>query len=116
MRAVAVVLGLSALVAAAGCERRVAGGSTDGARVFAEACARCHGPNGKPAEAEVIRLGVKDLTLPELQERLSDGDIANQIHHGSKNQNMPSFAGVLTDAQVAAVIAHVRPLLAAAGP
>jgi mono/diheme cytochrome c family protein len=102
--------------AAIGCERKIAGGRSDGAAVFKEACSRCHGEQGVPDRGQVVRLGVKNLTEPELHTRLSDADIANQIREGSKNQNMPSFAGVLEDAQIDAVITHVRTLRRDGGP
>ena len=92
------------------CDRTVAGGRADGAQVFAAACARCHGPGGQPDPGMVAKLGVKDLTSPELQARLSDADIRTQIVRGSKNKQMPSFDGALTDAQLEAVIEHVRKL------
>src|SRR5688500_10008325 len=53
---------LFALFATSGCEQKVAGGSTNGAAVFQSVCAACHGATGKPSEANVARLGVKDLT------------------------------------------------------
>lgn len=99
---------LVAFAVVAGCDRKIAGGVADGKAVFSEVCARCHGPLGVPTRVDVARLGVKDLTEPEVQDRLSDADIRGQIIHGSKNQQMPSFAGALTEEQVAAVIAHVR--------
>ncbi len=101
---------LLCLALAGGCERKIAGGAADGQAIFSEACARCHGRAGVPTEADVVRLGVKDLSQPELQDRMSDADIYDRIRHGSENQRMPSFAGALTDEQIAAVIAHVRTL------
>jgi cytochrome c6 len=101
-----------AALCAGGCGSRVADGTADGAAVYAEACARCHGPSGVPDQGQVIRLGVKNLTRVELQERLSDDDIAQQIVNGSQNQQMPAFAGVLSDAQVRAVVRYVRTLRA----
>jgi mono/diheme cytochrome c family protein len=96
-----------------GCNSSVADGEANGAKVFAGACARCHGPNGRPDPGMVAKLGVKDLTSAKLQARLTDGEIRQQILKGSKNKQMPSFDGALTDAQVDAVIAHVRGLKAA---
>jgi mono/diheme cytochrome c family protein len=104
---VRVAILLTAFVA---CSRSIAGGAADGAAVFDEACARCHGPRGVPDSGMVARLGVKNLTEPALQERLTDADIRRQIVDGSKNQQMPAFSGALTDAQLDAVIAHVRTL------
>lgn len=94
----------------AGCRDLVAGGRADGAAIFSEVCARCHGPQGEPDAANVARLGVKPLTSENVQHQLSDEDIRRQILRGSENKQMPSFAGALSDAQVDAVIAHVRRL------
>ena len=94
----------------AGCDRRVAGGRADGAAIFDEACARCHGPGGVPDQGLVVRLGVKDLTSTELQDRLTDAEMQRQIVEGSKNQQMPAFSDLLTPEQLAAVVAHVRTL------
>lgn len=101
---------LLALVVLAGCRDQIAGGRADGAAIFSEVCARCHGPEGVPDAGSVARLGVKPLTSDNVQRRLSDEDIRRQILEGSENKQMPSFAGALSDAQVAAVIGHVRSL------
>lgn len=91
------------------CDGKVAGGRADGAAVFAETCARCHGPDGVPSRAMVARLGVKDLTSAEVQ-ALSDERIHSQIVNGSKNKQMPSFSYVLSEAQIEALIRYVRTL------
>jgi len=101
---------LAALVCLAGCRDQIAGGRADGAAIFSEVCARCHGPEGEPDAANVARLGVKPLTSENVQHQLSDDDIRHQILRGSENKQMPSFAGALSEAQVDAVIAHVRTL------
>ncbi len=103
---------LLCLAAGPGCSTEVAGGRADGAAIFSEVCARCHGPEGIPDEASVARLGVKPLVSPHVQRQLTDADIRNQILHGSSNKQMPSFAGALTDAQVEAIVRHVRTLRA----
>lgn len=97
----------------AGCNRRVAGGSTDGAKVFAEACARCHGPGGKPPVQMVDSLGVRDLTADEFRDRRNRALIENQVRHGSGNGRMPAFAGALSEPQITAVAAYVMALGAA---
>ena len=99
-----------ALLAIAGCRDRIAGGRADGAAIFSEVCARCHGPEGEPDAANIARLGVKPLTSDNVQHKLTDDDIRRQILRGSENKQMPSFAGALSDAQIDAVIAHVRTL------
>lgn len=109
MTARSLLVALSVLFGAA-CRDEIAGGRADGAAIFSEACARCHGPAGVPDAASVARLGVKPLTTDNVQHRLSDDDIRRQILQGSENKQMPSFAGALSDAQVAAVIRHIRTL------
>lgn len=79
----------------------------DGAEVFAKTCTTCHGPTGKPEEAMVARLGVKDLTAPDERAKLTPDFVANQVRVGSKNKLMPGFTGALSDEQIAAVAAYV---------
>ncbi len=98
-------------LAAFGCDREVAGGKADGPAIFAEACSRCHGDKGVPPKALVAQMGAKNLTDPALQTRLSDADIAHQVRHGSANKMMPAFSkAIISDAQLKALIAHVRAL------
>ncbi len=97
-------------VAATGCDRTVAGGSTDGATVFAAACATCHGATGKPPPQMVDQLGVRDLTGAEFRARRSRALIDAQVRRGSANGRMPAFTGALTEAQIVAVSAYVLTL------
>ena len=104
------VLGLAAIAAVgamSGCEQQVAGGSTNGSKVFQSICAACHGVAGKPSEANIARLGVKDLTAPELRERITPQLVEDQVRHGSKNKLMPAFEGALTEEQIKSVAAYV---------
>jgi mono/diheme cytochrome c family protein len=91
------------LLVAAGCEAKVAGGVVDGGKVFASACASCHGPAGAPPESMRAQLGVRDLTSAEFRARASREMIVNQVRLGSKNKLMPAFTGALSDAQMIAV-------------
>ena len=101
---------LVALVALVACDRQVAGGSTDGAKVFAEACARCHGDGGRPPVQMIDQLGVRDLTAPEFRARRDRALIEHQVRRGSANGRMPPFTGALSDLQVEAVTAYVMTL------
>lgn len=103
-------LALAALLALAACRREIAGGKADGAAIYSEVCARCHGPGGEPDPATVARLGVKPLTSENVQKNLTDADIRRQILRGSENKQMPSFAGALSDSQLDAIVRHVRTL------
>jgi mono/diheme cytochrome c family protein len=109
---------LSALLVAvsaagcAGCDRSVAGGQADGRAVFAEVCARCHGPGGKPSESMRAQLGVRDLTSPEFAARVTRDLVLRQVQRGSDNKLMPAFVGAISDAQIDAVAAYVIELAA----
>ena len=89
------------------CDAGVKISSDDGAQVFTSVCATCHGPQGKPNAAMVARLGVRDLTAPELRVRITPALVEAQVRKGSQNKLMPSFAGALSDAQIKAVAAYV---------
>ena len=93
-----VVLGL--VVA---CKADPTGGSTEGASIYDSVCASCHGPTGKPTEANAARLGVKDLTDPALRARMTPASVEQQVRNGSPNKLMPAFSGALTDAQIEAI-------------
>jgi mono/diheme cytochrome c family protein len=95
------------LAALAACNGNPASGAKDGAQVFSSVCATCHGPNGKPTEAMVQRLNVRDLTAPEFRARVTAALVENQVRTGSKNKLMPAFQGALDDAQIKAVSAYV---------
>jgi mono/diheme cytochrome c family protein len=101
---------LTALGLIAGCQTEVAGGSADGAAVFAQACARCHGETGHPNEQMMKGLGVRDLTSPEFAARATLALVQKQVREGSQNKIMPGFASALTPAQIDAVAAYVLTL------
>jgi mono/diheme cytochrome c family protein len=99
------VVGLVSVLTGCG---KGAGKPADGGQLFSDYCARCHGNEGRPSRAMLAGLGVRDLTAAEVQDGLSDQQIADQIRRGSDNRQMPPFGGVLSDAQIKAVVAHVR--------
>jgi mono/diheme cytochrome c family protein len=104
------VLGLGLGLGLGACKGKVAGGSTDGAKVFAAACAQCHGATGKPPPHMAAQLGVKDLTAPEFQDRRSRELIDHQVRRGSANGRMPAFTGAITEEQIVAVVDWVMAL------
>jgi mono/diheme cytochrome c family protein len=91
----------------AACHGDVAGGATDGAQIFQSVCAGCHGPRGKPEAAMVARLGVRDLTAPELRAKITPELVRTQVMQGSQNKLMPAFSRALSDAQIDAVARYV---------
>jgi len=83
------------------------GGSKDGAKVFQTTCATCHGATGKPDDAMVARLNVRDLTAPEFRAKVTKDLVMKQVRTGSANKLMPSFVGALSDVQIEAVAKYV---------
>jgi len=100
----AVVIGACGGLAACG---DPTGGARDGATVFSSMCATCHGPDGRPPEAMIARLGVRDLTAAEFRARVAPALVEQQVRHGSTNKLMPAFEGALSDLQIRAVAGYV---------
>jgi mono/diheme cytochrome c family protein len=84
-----------------------AGTSVDGAELYAKFCSTCHGVTGKPDATMSARLGVRDLTSPELRARVTPALIEAQVRKGSQNKLMPAFEGAFTDEQIKAISAYV---------
>ena len=95
------------LVAVLGCSSDPSGGSVEGPKIFDTMCTSCHGRLGKPTEAMVAQLNVRDLTSPELRAKVTPALVENQVRKGSKNKLMPAFEGAMTDVQIKAVAAYV---------
>ena len=78
---------------------------TDFATLFSENCAACHGANGQNGPAI-------DLANPEYQALVDDATLRKWISGGMPGTEMPAFAqsagGMLTDAQVNALISGMR--------
>jgi mono/diheme cytochrome c family protein len=91
----------------AACGANETSNSVDGKTLYAEHCARCHGPDGRPDAMMVARMGVRDLTSPELRARITPLLVEGQMRQGSKNGLMPSFTGGLRDEQFKAIAEYV---------
>jgi mono/diheme cytochrome c family protein len=94
-------------MALAACKVDASGGSTDGRNLFATQCASCHGADGRPNEMMVTKIGVKDLTAPELRAKLTPEYVEQQLLRGSKNFKMPSFDGQITREQIKVLADYV---------
>ena len=104
-------------IAIAACKQpTISADTVDGPTVFAAYCAVCHGPKGQPPASMVARIGVRDLTSPELRERMTVDMIELQVRKGSQNKLMPSFEGALSEAQIKSVAAWVANPLFLAPP
>jgi cytochrome c oxidase cbb3-type subunit III len=78
---------------------------TDFSTLYKQNCAACHGANGQNGPA-------MDLANPEYQALVDDATLRKWISGGMPGTEMPAFArskgGMLTDAQVNALIAGMR--------
>jgi mono/diheme cytochrome c family protein len=81
-------------------------------RLYGENCSACHGSNGQGGPA-------LDLNNPALQQLLDDETLRHAIHDGVAGTLMPAFGesagGMLTDAQVDALMKGIRARWATAG-
>lgn len=79
----------------------------DGAALFKARCAMCHGPDGSGQTPVGKSLKARNLGSDEVQKQ-SDAELSKIILYGKGK--MPANKGTLTDAEVKALIAHIRSL------
>lgn len=72
----------------------------DGAKLYAQKCASCHGENGDGG------IGIP-LSLPSFQALVDDDFLKQTIWYGRKGRVMPAFSN-LSEAEVDAVVRHMR--------
>ena len=72
----------------------------DGGVLYASHCSACHGDKGGGG------VGVP-LSLPSFLESVDDSFLAKTIRHGRPGRVMPAF-NKLSDAQIDALVAHIR--------
>lgn len=76
-------------------------------------CAKCHGADGKGETKMGAKLGVKDFTDAKVQADLKDEDAIKTIKQGKKSaddKTLMKAYDALSDAEVTALVAHVRSL------
>jgi len=83
--------------------------ASDGAMLYAGACAQCHGEAGRAPAVRALNLALSSVL------RIDTADNAVRIiRHGIQSAEdegvpvMPGFAGLLSDAQIKALVAHLR--------
>jgi mono/diheme cytochrome c family protein len=79
----------------------------DGAAIYKQKCAMCHGPDGKGQTTMGKSLHLKDLGSEEVQ-NMKNEDM-NKIISDGKGK-MPAFKAKLDQASIDAVIAFIRTL------
>jgi len=90
-----------------GCKRS-SGGVADGPTLFASACARCHGATGGGGPPGFGGApGPRNFCEPQFHRERTDPQLRMTIVNG-KGAGMPAFGSAFDDAQLDALVAHVR--------
>jgi cytochrome c6 len=97
----ALVIGFNATVA------RADSAADDGAATYKAKCASCHGADGSGQTPVGKSMKLRALGSADVQKQ-SDKELEAFIANGKGK--MPAYKGKLTDAQIAAVVAHIRTL------
>lgn len=89
------------------------GFAADAATNWTESCAKCHGASGKGDTKMGKKLGIRDLTDPQVQAKFTDEQAFKAMKEGVKDESgkttMKAVEG-LTDADINALVAYVRTL------
>jgi cytochrome c553 len=76
-------------------------------------CAKCHGPDGKGQTKMGKRLGAHDMTTDAYKKEFDEAKAFTMLKEGLKRDGKEikkSFASELSDADLKALIAHVKTL------
>jgi mono/diheme cytochrome c family protein len=95
------------LVAAAACGRSSAAERRRGQELFRAVCARCHGDEGGGGAQVATGQRPRNFRDAAFQSGRTDADIRTTIK-GGKPPGMPSFERVFSDAEIDALVQHVR--------
>ena len=80
-----------------------------GKALYVKHCAVCHGAEGKGDGYTQFDPPVADLTSPDIQKK-SDAELWRSVHEGVSNTAMGTWKLVLSDEEIAMVLAYVRSL------
>ena len=108
MRKTASILGVVvvlALVLALSPATVIAGGSDDGATLFAGKCASCHSKDGSGTSAMGKKLALRDLGSPEVQKQ-TDAELTTITTKGKGK--MPAYEKKLSADEIKLLVAHIR--------
>jgi mono/diheme cytochrome c family protein len=103
----------AALALACVVSREPAGAALSAPEIYAEACAGCHGRDGRGApEGSGITVPLPDFTDCVTATAETTANWAGLIRHGGRflglSDQMPAFGEALTDAEIRAVVDYVR--------
>jgi cytochrome c6 len=79
--------------------------AADGAALYKAKCASCHGADGAGQTAMGKAMKLRDLRSAEVQKQ-TDAELFKLTADGKGK--MPAYKGKLTDAEITALVAHMR--------
>ncbi|HLA78245.1 MAG TPA: cytochrome c [Vicinamibacteria bacterium] len=79
----------------------------DGASLYQQKCALCHGKNGVPPPG-MAKLGARDFTDAAWQKSKKDEEIRATVEDGKPGTSMLGFKGKLKPAEIGAIVRHLR--------
>lgn len=79
--------------------------AADGAATYKAKCATCHGADGKGQSPMGKKMNLRDLGSPEVQKQ-TDKELYDWTAAGKGK--MPAYKDKLTDADIKALVAHMR--------
>ena len=81
----------------------------DGAGVYADNCAKCHGDDGKGATKMGTKLGCKDYSDAAVQSAVTDDQAFKSVKEGMKKDDKTLMKpSELSDEDIKASMAHLR--------
>ena len=102
------LIALASLASIAGLSAALAASATDN---YDNHCAKCHGADGKGQTKMGKKLNVRDMTTEAYKKELDDAKAVKSLKEGIKKDGKEikkSFASELSDAELNALVAHVR--------
>lgn len=97
-----------AALGAVGCEKHAAARVTDGRQLFASVCSRCHGEDGQGGlplwDGGPSPRNFHDSAFHRTH---SDAEL-RKIITGGKGEGMPAFGATFDEAQLTALVSHLR--------
>ena len=79
----------------------------EGAKLYASACARCHGTDGKGGARPDAGRAPRNFHDADFHASRTDEELKRVILDG-KDTTMPAYRGKFTDAQLTQLVAHLR--------
>ena len=102
-------LPLVAAAAALALSLPLAAQGVDGAALFGQKCAVCHGKTGTPLPV-FANQGVRNFRDAQWQASKTDADLQQSITKGREGTLMRAFEKELSKAQIEALVKHIRTL------